>query len=58
MIRANATLEPVTAESLGEWGGGKAYSASELLKVAASASRSLEGDVEPSESCRGPSEEL
>jgi hypothetical protein len=32
MIRANATLEPVTAKSLGEWGGGKAYSASELAE--------------------------
>lgn len=58
MISANATLQPVTAERLGEWGGGKAYSASELLKVAVSASCSLEGNVEPSESRRGPSVEL
>ncbi|KAB8079451.1 hypothetical protein BDV29DRAFT_54060 [Aspergillus leporis] len=43
MISANATLQPVTAERLGEWGGGKAYSASELLKVAVSASCGVEG---------------
>lgn len=38
MISANATLEPVTTERLGSGGGSKAYSASELLKVAVSGS--------------------
>lgn len=37
-ISANATLEPVTTERLGSGGGSKAYSASELLKVAVSGS--------------------
>jgi hypothetical protein len=49
MISANATLEPVTTERLESGGGGKANSASELLKVAVSAPCSFEWVSQASE---------